>query len=154
MSTLAFKKTKFWWVKSLNFNSNDTVCLTECKQYGKQDIGSSKTKFCKRENNYKSTHCKLRKKQVSKEALKLWIFREHFYPAQWHNVVQAWVITLIEQVSVKEFLIQEEFFWAHKLHPFSDWHKSKENLPRLLITWIIFYSGEGVFVHFDTRWGW
>ena len=43
----------------------------ECNQCWKQYTGSSKTKFCYRANNYKSTHCKFKnKKQVPKETLK------------------------------------------------------------------------------------
>ena len=43
----------------------------ECNRYWKQYTGSSKTKFCYRGNNYKSTNCKFKnKKKVPKEALK------------------------------------------------------------------------------------
>ena len=43
----------------------------ECNRCWKQYTGSSKTKFCYRGNNYKSTYCKFKnKKKVPKEALK------------------------------------------------------------------------------------
>ena len=73
-------------------------------------------KFRYRDNNYKSTHRKFKnKKQVPREALK--IFHEHFCSDD-HNVIQDWVITLIEQVDDEKFLRQKELFWAHKLDMF------------------------------------
>ena len=55
----------------LNCNSQNTVYVIECNQCWKQYTGSSKTTFCYRANNYKSTHRKSEnKKQISKEVLK------------------------------------------------------------------------------------
>ena len=50
----------------LDFNSNHVIYLFECKQcqYGFPYVGSSKTKFKYRINNYKSTHRKFRKKYI------------------------------------------------------------------------------------------
>ena len=90
--------------QALNYNSKNTVYLTECNQCWKQYIGSSKTKFRYRANNYKSTHRKFKnKKQVPKEALKQKFFHEHFCLDD-HNSIQDWVITLIEQVVDEKFL--------------------------------------------------
>ena len=57
--------------KPLNCNSKNTVNLIECNQCWKQYTGSSKTMFCYRGSNFKSTDHKFKnKKLVPKEALK------------------------------------------------------------------------------------
>ena len=96
--------------QALNCNSKNTVFLIEYIQCWKQYTGSSKTKFCYRANNYKSTHRKFKnKKQVLKEALKQKVFHEHFCSDD-QSGIQDWVITLIEQVDDEKFLRQRELF--------------------------------------------
>ena len=53
----------------LDCNSNHVIYLFECKQcqYRLPYVGSTKTKFRYRINNYKSTHRKFRKKYVEKD---------------------------------------------------------------------------------------
>ena len=53
----------------LDCNSNHVIYLFECKQcqYRFPYVGSAKTKFRYRINNYKSTHRKFRKKYVEKD---------------------------------------------------------------------------------------
>ena len=53
----------------LDCNSNHVIYLFECKQcqYSFPYVGSTKTKFRYRINNYKSTHRKFRKKYVEKD---------------------------------------------------------------------------------------
>ena len=53
----------------LDCNSNYVIYLFECKQcqYRFPYVGSTKTKFRYRINNYKSTHRKFRKKYVEKD---------------------------------------------------------------------------------------
>ena len=53
----------------LDCNSNHVIYLFECKhcQYRFPYVGSTKTKFRYRINNYKSTHRKFRKKYVNKD---------------------------------------------------------------------------------------
>ena len=55
--------------KPLNCNSKNTVYLIEYNQSCKQHTGSSKTKFCYRANNYKSTHCKFKIKETLKQKI-------------------------------------------------------------------------------------
>ena len=72
----------------LDCNSNHVIYLFECKkcQYRFPYVGSTKTKFRYRINNYKSTHRKFRKKYVEKDlaivikksALKQKLFHEHY----------------------------------------------------------------------------
>ena len=99
----------------MQFQKRSMSYLSECYQRWKQYIASSKTKFCYRANNYKSTHRKSEnKEQTLKEALKQKIFHEHFCPDD-HNGIQDWVITSIEHVDGVKRLTQSEHFWAHKL---------------------------------------
>ena len=73
----------------LDCNSNHVIYLFECKQcqYRFPYVGSTKTKFRYRINNYKSTHRKFRKKYVEKDLaivikkseLKQKLFHEHYY---------------------------------------------------------------------------
>ena len=53
----------------LDFNFNHVIYLFECKQcqYRFPYVGSTKTKFRYRINNYKSTHRKFRKKYFEKD---------------------------------------------------------------------------------------
>ena len=53
----------------LNCDSNHVIYLFECKQcqYCFPSLGSTKTKFSYRINNYKSTHRKFRKKYDEKD---------------------------------------------------------------------------------------
>ena len=55
--------------RPLDCNSNHVIYLFECKQcqYRLPYVGSTKTKFRYRINNYKSTHRKFRKKYVEKD---------------------------------------------------------------------------------------
>ena len=91
--TSHFKRTEtnetFNILKSpLDCNSNHVIYLFECKQYQYRFpyIGSTKTKFRYRINNYKSTHRKFRKKYVEKDLaivikkseLKQKLFHKHY----------------------------------------------------------------------------
>ena len=53
----------------LDCNSNHVIYLSECKQYQYRFpcVGSAKTKFRYRINNYKSTHRMFRKKYIEKD---------------------------------------------------------------------------------------
>lgn len=103
--TSTFRKRNFHEIfhitKPHNCNSEKTVYLLGCEKCGKQCAGSSKTKFCYRANNYKSTYRKFsNKKKVPKEALRQNIFHEHFCSIDYSGTLEL-VITLIEQFEDK-----------------------------------------------------
>ena len=94
--TSHFKRRDTYILKgTLDCNFNHVIYLFECKQcqYRFPYVGSTKTKFRYRINNYKSTHRKFRKKYVQKyltiviqkSELKQKLFREH-YRSEGHQV--------------------------------------------------------------------
>ena len=90
----------------LDCSSDHVMYLFECKQgqYRFPYVGSTKTKFRYRINNYKSTHRTFRKKYVEKDLaiaikkseLKQKLFREH-YCSEGHQGIENWSVTLIDQ---------------------------------------------------------
>ena len=96
-----------------NCNSNHVIYLFECKQcqYCFPYVGSTKTKFRHRINNYKSTHRKFRKKYVEKDLaivikkseLKQKLFHEH-YCSECHQGIENWSVTRIDQVEYLDSL--------------------------------------------------
>ena len=78
-----------------------------CKQcqYRCPYVGSTKTKFRYRINNYKSTHRNFRKKYVEKDLvivikkseLKQKLFHKH-YCSEDHQGIKNWSVTFIDQV--------------------------------------------------------
>ena len=91
----------------LECNSNHVIYLFECKQcqYCFPCVGSTKTNFRYRINNYKSTHRKFRNRYVEKDLaivikkseLKQKLFHEH-YCSEGHQGIENWSVTLIDYV--------------------------------------------------------
>ena len=108
----------------LDCNSNHAIYLFECKQckYRFPYVGSTKTKFRYRINNYKSTHRKFRKKYVEKDPalviknseLKQKLFHEH-YCSERHQGNENWSVTLIDQVEDLDSLRKKELYWINRL---------------------------------------
>ena len=109
----------------LDCNSNHVIYLFECKkcQYRFPCVGSTKTKFRYRINNYKSTHRKFRKKYVEKDLaivikkseLKQKLFHEH-YCSEGHQGIENWSVTLIDQVEDLDSLRKKELYWINRLN--------------------------------------
>ena len=73
-------------------------------------------------NNYKSTHCKFRKKlkkgiiqEIKKSELKQKQFHEH-YCSDGHEGSVKLYVTLIDQVEGKKELRKKEPYWINKLN--------------------------------------
>ena len=106
----------------LDSNSNHVIYLFECKQcqYRFPYVGSTKTKFRSRINNYKSTHRKFRKKYVEKDLtvlikkseLKQKLFHQ-YYCSEGHQGIEKWSVTLIDQVEDKR---KKELYWINRLN--------------------------------------
>ena len=106
-------------------NSNHVVYLFECKQcqYHILYVGSTKTKFRYRINNYKLTHRKFRKKYVEKDLtivikkseLKQKLFHEH-YCSEGHQGIENWSVTLLDQVEDLDSLRKKELYWINRLN--------------------------------------
>ena len=109
----------------LDCNSNHVIYLFECKkcQYRFPYVGSTKTKFRYRINNYKSTHRKFRKKYVEKDLaivikkseLKQKLFHEH-YCSEGHQGIENWSVTVIDQVEDLDSLRKKELYWINRLN--------------------------------------
>ena len=102
-------------IKKYNCNTKMAVYLIECEICGEQYIGSTKTKFRSRENNYKSTHRNFwNKEAVPKQALKQKRFHEHDCSDR-HNGIEDLVITLIDSADTLKELRRKELYWMYKL---------------------------------------
>ena len=109
----------------LDCNSNHVIYLFECKQcqYRFPYVGSTKTKFRYRINNYKSTHRKFREKYVDKDLaivikkseLKKKLFHEH-YCSEGQQGIDNWSVTLIDQVEDLDSLRKKELYWINRLN--------------------------------------
>ena len=94
------------------------VYLIECKIWGEQYTGSTKTKFRSRANKYKSTQRKfMNKEAVPKQALKQKRFHEH-YCSDRHNGIEGWVINLIDTAETLKELRRKELYWMYRLKPY------------------------------------
>ena len=109
----------------LDSNSNHFIYLFECKQcqYCFPYVGSTKTKFRYRINNYKSTHRKFRNKYVEKDLtivikkreLRQKLFHEH-YCWEGHQGIENCSVTLIDQVEDLDSLRKKELYWVNRLN--------------------------------------
>ena len=112
----------------LDCNSNHVIYLFECKQcqYRFPYVGSTKTKFRYRINNYKSTHRKFRKKYVEKDLaivikkskLKQKLFHEQ-YCSQVHQEIENWSVTLTDQVEDLDLLRKKDLYWIKRLNTYA-----------------------------------
>ena len=108
----------------LNCNSNHVVYLVDCKVCGKQNVGSTKTKFRTRFNNYKSVHRKYSLQTSDKDnelAKRDKIYQEKFHKhfcQNDHKGIEDWEITLIDSAPTENSLRQKELFWQYKLETF------------------------------------
>ena len=110
---------------SLDSNSNHVIHLFECNQcqYRFPYVGSTKTKFRYRINNYKSTHRKFRKKYVEKDLaivikkseLKQKLFHKH-YCSEGHQGIENWSVALTDQVEDLDLLRKKELYWINRLN--------------------------------------
>ena len=123
----------------LNCNSELVVYLISCKVCGIQNVGSTKTKFRTRINNYKSVHRKVRTKsfgeqsqnraratsrnnntnlQTKKETKYCQEkFHQHFCEVG-HKGITDWEIILIDSANTETTLRKKELFWQYKLDTF------------------------------------
>ena len=109
----------------LDCNSNHVIYLFECKQcqFCFPYVGSTKTKFRYRRNNYKSTHRKFSKKYVEKDLAilikksksKQKLFHKH-YCSEVHQGIENWSVTLIDQVKDLDSLRKKELYWINRLN--------------------------------------
>ena len=96
--------------KKYNYNSKMVVYWIEWEKCGEQYIGSTKTKFRCRANNYKRTQRKFGNKEaVPKQAVKEKRFHEH-YCSDRHNDIEDSVITLIESADTLKKLGTKELY--------------------------------------------
>ena len=124
----------------LDCNSNHVIYLFECKQcqYRFPYVGSTKTKFRYRINNYKSTHRKFRKKYVEKDLaivikkseLKQKLFHEH-YCSEGHQGIENWSVTLIDQVEDLDSLRKKELYWINMLNTWPQMALMQERFMKL-----------------------
>ena len=108
----------------LDCNSNYVIYLFEYKQcqYRFPYIGSTKSKFNYRINNYKSTHRKFRKKDVEKDLpivikkseLNQKLLHEH-YCSDGHQGIENWSVTVTDQVESLDSLRKKELYWIKRL---------------------------------------
>ena len=120
----------------LNCNSELVIYLISCKVCGIQNVGSTKTKFRTRFNNYKSVHRKVREKsfgktiqnggrtsrknnlrtQKDKNEAKYCQekFHQHFCEAG-HKGITDWEVILIDSAYAETTLRRKELFWQYKL---------------------------------------
>jgi len=80
-----------------------------------QYVGSTKTKFRTRFNNYKSAYRNFAMEKQEKVLQKE--FHEHFRTSG-HYGMEDWNITLIDHASTERDLRRRESFWQHKLNCF------------------------------------
>ena len=105
----------------LDCNSS-VIYLFECT-YRFPYVGSTKTKFRYRINNYKSTHRKFRKYYVEKDLaivikkskLKQKLFHKH-YCSEGHQCIENWSVTLIDQAEDLNSLTKKELYWINRLN--------------------------------------
>ena len=89
--------------------------MIECQVCGEQYIGSTKTKFRSRANNYKSVQRKFMKKETfPKQALKQKRFHEQ-YCLDRHHDIEDWVINLTDNADTLKELRRKELCWMYKL---------------------------------------
>ena len=104
------------------------IYLFECKQcqYRFPYVGSTKTKFRYRINNYKSTHRKFSKKYaekdlaivIKKSKLKQKLFHEQ-YCSQVHQEIENWSVTLTDQVEDLDLLRKKDLYWIKRLNTYA-----------------------------------
>ena len=121
----------------LDFNSNHVIYLLEWKQcqYRSPYVGSTKSKFKYRINNYKSTHRKFRKKYVGKDLVivirksefKKKLFHEHCC-SEGHQGIENWSVIIIDQVEALNSLRKKELYWIKRL---STWAPNGLNVKKV-----------------------
>ena len=93
--------------------------MIECQIRGKQDTGSTKTKFRSKANNYKSTQRKfVSKEAIPKQALKQKRFHGHYYSDR-QNGIEDLVITLIDTSGTLNELSRKELYWMYQLKTYA-----------------------------------
>ena len=106
-------------------NSKHVIYSFECNQnqYPFTYVGSTKTKFKCRRNNYKLTHRNFRKKYIEKDLtiviqkreLKQKLFHEH-YCSEGHHRNENWSVTIIEQFEDLDLHRKKELYWINRLN--------------------------------------
>ena len=100
--------------KVLDCNSRYIVYLVECKRCKIQYVGSAKTMFRDRLNNYKTSHRNfIANKYVTQQS-----FYEHFN-SNGHNGMSDWSFTLIDQAESLQLVRRKESFWQYQLNTFA-----------------------------------
>ena len=114
MRAQAFKirKVTFTRVGQLNCNSQNVVYLITCKACGLQYVGSTKTKFRVRYNNYHTANRKHLIKKVNQQQL-----HDHF-DRPGHSGWSDFDFTLIDQGATVREARKRERFWQYKLETF------------------------------------
>ena len=119
----------------LNCNSNYVICLFSCKVCGVQYVGSTKTAFRIRFNNYKSKHRKFREMFFNgtlkgASGVEQKIFHQHFCN-DGHHGDEDWSVTLIDQVDNLPMLRKNERFWQYKLNTFYPNGLNEKEVPQI-----------------------
>lgn len=97
---------------TLDCNSQNVVYLITCRACGLQYVGSTKTKFRTRYNNYHTCHRKHLTKRVPQQQL-----HDHF-DLPGHSGWSDFNFTLIDQGSSESDARRRERFWQYKLKTF------------------------------------
>ena len=111
--------------RPLDCNSNHVIYLIEWRkcQYRFPYVGSAKTLFSYKINNYESTHRQFRKNYVEKDLsvvikkseLKQKLFHEH-YCSEGHQGIENWRVTLIYQVEDLDPFRKNKLSWINRLN--------------------------------------
>ena len=118
---------------ALNCNSTNVIYLMQCKVCSLQYVGSTKTKFRYRFNNYKSKHLKYRKEFFegtldASSNIQQAGFHKHFCQLD-HHGLSDWSVKLIDQANDEISLRRQERFWQYKLKTFSPDGLNEKEVP-------------------------
>ena len=98
----------------LNCNSKLIVYLVQCKKCNIQYVGSAKTMFRDRLNNYKSMH----RNFVANKPVTQRSFHAHFN-SNGHEGMSDWSFSLIDQADSFQSVRRKESFWQYQLNTFA-----------------------------------
>ena len=113
-------RTFYLRVNNLNCNSNLVVYKLDCKTCGKQYIGSTKTQFRLRFNNYKSQFRSfIKQKETGMAGYNIpqaGLFQHFLEPN--HHGMNDWCFQLIDKCDNELKVRERESFWQFKLNTF------------------------------------
>ena len=119
-SNMDGSRTFYLRVNNLNCNSNLVVYKLDCKTCGKQYIGSTKTQFRLRFNNYKSQFRSfIKQKETGMAGYNIpqaGLFQHFLEPN--HHGMNDWCFQLIDKCDNEHKVRERESFWQFKLNTF------------------------------------